>query len=177
MTGVSGQPRPVPRDFAAVGALMTNRDLMTHYRVGQQALRRWRQETGVFGEREKKEPAPASFAAVAPLLSKRDLMARYGVGIMRIERWLGETQTTALRKPQGRTRNIASPARIEVQTDADKAADYLRKFGPVSRCDEAGKPNLRGGHWRRGSFVLTDADIMARARRQGWNPDAWKMVA
>lgn len=48
------------------------------------------------------------------------------------------------------------------------AADFLRRFCPVSRCDAAGKYDPRGRYWRIGDAVLAEADIIARATRKGW---------
>lgn len=46
---------------------------------------------------------------------------------------------------------------------AGQAADYLRKFGPVYRCDVRGRPLADGFFWRRGNAVLSDAEIIERA--------------
>lgn len=51
---------------------------------------------------------------------------------------------------------------------AGQAADHLRQFGSVYRCDANGKASPKGTHWRRNNAVLTDAEIMARAERLGW---------
>jgi hypothetical protein len=49
-----------------------------------------------------------------------------------------------------------------------QAADFLRQFGSVWRCDLKGKPSVKGTHWRRNLAVLSDDELMARAVRLGW---------
>lgn len=46
---------------------------------------------------------------------------------------------------------------------AGQAADFLRKFGPVYRCDVRGRPLADGFFWRRGSAVLSDDELIERA--------------
>jgi hypothetical protein len=55
-----------------------------------------------------------------------------------------------------------------VVSDATLAADFLRKFCPVTRCDAAGRFAHHGPHWRIGQLVLTESEIIARAARKGW---------
>jgi hypothetical protein len=61
--------------------------------------------------------------------------------------------------------------------DVEAAVDHLRRFGPVVRCTPAGGFDPKGRHWRRGSAVLTAAEIVERALAKGWTPDAWRRVA
>jgi hypothetical protein len=51
---------------------------------------------------------------------------------------------------------------------AGQAADYLRRFPSVYRCDENGKPNAKGQWWRRNFSVLSADQIIATARKLGW---------
>lgn len=44
-----------------------------------------------------------------------------------------------------------------------QAADFLRKFGPVYRCDVRGRPLSDGFFWRRGNAVMTDDELIERA--------------
>lgn len=53
-------------------------------------------------------------------------------------------------------------------TPAGQAAEYLRRFGPVVRCDERGRYDPAGNRWRRGSALLTADEIIERAIRNGW---------
>lgn len=49
------------------------------------------------------------------------------------------------------------------------AADFLRSFAPVYRCDERGRPHERGAHWRYGAVVLTPDELLQRAARRGFS--------
>jgi hypothetical protein len=54
--------------------------------------------------------------------------------------------------------------RYDRDTSPDgEAADYLRRFGPVYRCNSVGRPDIAGKFWRRGSAVLTSAELIERA--------------
>lgn len=61
-------------------------------------------------------------------------------------------------------------------TRVGQAVDFLRKFGPISRCFSTGKLDPKGDHWRRGSTVLNAAEVIERAERLGFDPDAWKRI-
>jgi hypothetical protein len=71
--------------------------------------------------------------------------------------------------------NPLNPARRDM-TRIGQAADFLRRFGPVFRCGPGGVALQSGLHWNRGGFVLTDAELVARAERLGWDPDAWRRL-
>lgn len=63
------------------------------------------------------------------------------------------------------------------KTQADLAADHLRRLSSVWRCNENGSPNPKGKFWRRGWAILTDAELIARAVAKGFDPSAWMRVA
>ena len=71
----------------------------------------------------------------------------------------------------------APQIRGRVQGHADLAAQHLQKYAPVFRCQSDGAPTVRGSHWRYGSVVLTEAEMIARAERKGWDADEWKRLA
>jgi hypothetical protein len=58
-------------------------------------------------------------------------------------------------------------------TTAGMAAEFLRRYGSVYRCDPDGKPNAKGTHWRRFLSVVSDEDLIARAKKLGWNEVVW----
>lgn len=55
-------------------------------------------------------------------------------------------------------------------TPSGQAADFLRRYGSVYRCDVSGKPNSKGTHWRRNLSILDDDTLMRHAARLGWTP-------
>lgn len=171
---------PVPANFAD-HAHQLSEVLERRYEVGRSTIARWRRAVGMPGRTEFKAKAiPDNFAAVAPTLTMAEARAMFGVADELLRRW--EASTGAKLR---RLRVVTHPAgRLKMDRDnrrdmsrAGLAADYLRRFGPVFRCDQHGKPSEKGTHWARGRYVLTDAEIIDRAVRNGWQPDAWRAVA
>lgn len=135
-------------------------------------------------------PVPGDFREVAPGRSINELQRIYGAGPDTIVRWRKETgvgtsripapRRVAPRKPTGiRSRQPLPRPLIDArdQSRAGLAAQFLQKFGPVFRCTAEGQADPKGTHWRRSSSVLTDAEIMERATRQGWRPNQWRELA
>lgn len=173
--------RPLPADFAEHAVHETNSDLMARYGCCADIVTRWRQQSGVPSKKSRRnsDPAPADFAKVAPVLTKRELRARYHRADPTLNRWLQETGASYGRnapppgiRPAQATTTLPPP----VLGRAVQAAEFLLKFGPVSRCNADGTFNPCGDHWRRSSSVLCAAEIIARAERQGFDPDAWREV-
>lgn len=79
----------------------------------------------------------------------------------------------------GRVGPVAGSSRC--LSHSDKAAEYLRRHDrtQVFRCTSAGRPDPRGNHYRYGfgHVVLTDEELVAKAERKGWLPDAWRELA
>lgn len=51
------------------------------------------------------------------------------------------------------------------------AADFLRKFSPIYRCNERGRADVGEGakrFWRYGNVILTPDELMQRAAAKGW---------
>lgn len=134
--------------------------------------------------------APEDFAEQWPLYTGRQLARRYGRAHKTIIRWasdLGLSRPASWRspeyaskkpKPQPRVRKTpvekpkvvsswGSAAPVDRphrdMSPAGQAADYLRGFGVVYRCTPTGRADEKGTHWRRGSAVLTDAELIERA--------------
>ncbi|WP_422057730.1 hypothetical protein [Sphingomonas sp.] len=153
--------KPLPSDFAEAAATRRVLDLRKHYGVGERTIRRWLAEAGIvrtracrFGGREMpaRDTKPVEQQAIAP---KR------------------ATPRSVWRQPGPRPLPDARD-----NSRAGMAAQYLQKFGPVFRCNAEGRLDPRGTHWNRGGrTVLTDDEIMERARSKGWDPDAWMEIA
>ncbi|NYD88777.1 hypothetical protein [Sphingomonas melonis] len=153
---------PPPSDFAEKWAEKTNAALCGHYRRGWNTIARWSKELGLV--RPVRLPAPRAVPARKKRVTVdfvRSARERSGPPPQRPNAYQAATMTRAIRD----------------MSPAGQAADYLRRFGPVVRCDERGRYNENGTHWRRGSTVLTAADVIARAEFNGWRADQWAMVA
>lgn len=63
-----------------------------------------------------------------------------------------------------------SPTRVHLDASpASLAAEFLRRFGEVVRCNPKGDYDAKGTHWRRNRAVLTADEVMQRAARLGWS--------
>lgn len=121
----------------------------------------------------------------------RQLAERYSLCPETISRKLSALGLKAARAERPRQEKTVRPTRAHVRntwgaaprlaytptTEMEAAAEYLRRFGPVIRCREDGHYHPQGQFYRRGTFILNAAEIVAAACRNGWNPDAWKKVA
>lgn len=179
--------RPMPEDFAE-HAHETNHQLMDRYGCGTKVLVRWRKMVGVT-PRDPREasPAPQGFKMVASTLTMRELRERFHRSEPVIRRWCRiegvEPKRVwgkeAARLVAGRATRHFSP-QTPIARDMSRvgqAVDFLRRFGPVVRCNIGGRYDPHGDRWRRGSTILTGAEIIDRAERLGWDGDAWKRVA
>ena len=182
--------RPAPADFAELTAVMSDNALAKHYRCNGNAPARWRRELGLPARSmqaggSNKIAMPEGFAEFAPGKTVEEIAKHYGIGHDTARRLRVEAGIKGVPSGwQARSGNPARPAHLvrnAYQTTAiDRAArdmsiagqacDYLRRFGPVSRCPD------REGYWRRGSSVLTGAELIERAERLGWIRDAWMQV-
>jgi hypothetical protein len=183
--------RPMPEDFAE-HAHERNLDLTQRYKCGTRSLARWRAALGVvMHSPHEPVPVPAGFRLVAPEHTRKELRERYGRSDRIIARWLGQEGVTCRRPdrpaPPSPAKKSAAPERRKFQmtplaikrdhSRAGQAADYLRKFGPITRCNADGRFDPEGDHWRRGSSILSAEDIVARAIAKGWQPEGWRRVA
>lgn len=202
---MTSRRRPVPADWAIKARRLGPQALMDHYRAGYDTVRRWIRETGVVVPQRIPAPIPADFADTHDM-TQSAAAARYGVSVDIVRRWDGEAgidrraEWISRMTRMARSRSMSRPALAGAMTpraqpvrtaklptpfDATKrdwsaagqAADFLRRFGPVARCDESGRYDPKGNHWRRGSSILTAADVIARAERNGWQRDAWSKLA
>lgn len=171
-------PREIPADFVKVREQVRSiRNLMRHYDAGPRTVRRWLTEIGAEHkprpERpECRRPVPEDFAELAPTMTKTGLSEHYGTANKIVERWCAETGISAKRR-QPRKRNVftmpsnGAPTveRLRNYGIHDEAADVLRHYGPVYRCDEQGRAKERGELWRVGNVVVDGDELMARADR------------
>lgn len=168
-----------PSDFAERVVGKNNPELCRIYGVCDRLISRWRLETNTVAYVRGEKP-PENFAHLAPTMSLYQAQQFFERGAMVVKRWAMETGVRFRQPVSVVTRGNSGHSIRETQRDMShvgQAAEYLRRFGFVYRCDKVGRPNPKGALWRRGSFILTDAEIVERAERQGWDPHAWKRVA
>lgn len=187
------RPRECPKDFRLHGH-KPNAVLMEIYGSGHDLIARWRKECGIKSptnvpKRPPMMPVPDDFRTVAPRLTRAETAAHYGVGASTVLRWAKETHTAA-RPPINPHREISmSPSGRTVRLEtfrsctlADRAADHLRspRAGGwhVHRCWSTGVADPKGDWWRVGTKPpMSAADLVAMARRKGFDADEWRMVA
>jgi hypothetical protein len=180
---------PVPADFLE-HASAQNAELTARYDVSKSTVTRWRKETNTrkrdvarprpVGVPYKPLPVPDNFVALAPTMRMHEAGIFWGVGPRPLYRWARKVGVSFRRIKQIGNRQNSMPTDRAAHRDmsnAGQAADHLRRYGPVFRCTADGKPDTKGTHWHRGSFVLTDEDIIDRAQRNGWDADAWRKIA
>lgn len=185
------KPLPVPADFAAQAAIMHRAALVRHYAISWTALDRMIALTGIqplktspFGPDTQPamrgRPVPADLADMAGKMTRTELQAHYVCHDETLRRWLKATGIepqpyvraahTVRRRPRYNitpTAGRGSRLKIErVTTQHEDAADVLRRFGPVYRCDDNGAANPHGKLWRIGcGFPITGDELLARAER------------
>lgn len=175
--------RAVPDDFRDVAPGRTINELHRHYRAGPATICRWREEAGINVPKpvppSTRRPVPDGFALVARGMTIKQLRERFGASEPLVRRWCAETGVEPRRAGYVRFRQV-QPRPLPDARDISRAglaAQFLQRFGPVTRCTEDGRVDPKGTHWLRGGrFVLTDDEIMDRAARNGWRSDAWREV-
>lgn len=175
-------------------AHLPNKELCAMFRVYEQAICEARKRVGIPAPPRGQTPAPADFADRAADMTLAQLVAHYGRSDWLVRQWLKAKGLRAVsavpvRKPRGpgstgwKSFGQRAAGDWTKQFDASDssragmAARFLRRFGPVYRCDAGGKPLPDGFFWNRGGFVLSDEEVIERALRNGWAPDAWMAVA
>jgi len=165
---------PVPADFLARRETMTLPQLQEHYQVSGRTIRSWIKAKGLPSKckgawSRRMLLMPDGFGQTAPTMSKAHLMKHYKVSQLVIDRWICEAGVTAkaprnfiftLKNPK--SNNIPPPKR---ETKHDLAADYLRKFMAVSRCDERGRYQQGGDYFKAGTRVVTFSELIEKADR------------
>lgn len=188
--------RPTPDDFAIHAKTMSIAQLAAHYDASWKTAGRWFKESGVnkADVKRRKQPIPAGFAEAALTMSSRELGAKFGFSdntALRIRRELGieppkfKPVPPTGRRPVATAANRAlghSIARLVAPSlgHGEEAARYLQSNRgggwTVFRCTETGAQLVRGKFWRVGRAICTDAELMERAVRKGFNPNAWRQL-
>lgn len=123
-----------------------------------------------------KRNCPDDFLSVLHRLGSQGAAKHFEASLSTVTRWRREAGL-ALHERARRARSGGLPKQRGLicsgllQRDVSlpgQAADFLRQFGSVYRCDQNGKPTTKGTHWRRNYSILSDDEVMARAARLGW---------
>ena len=182
---------PIPDDFAEQTKAKHTLALIKHYNVSGNVVRRWLRETGIKPINGRVEDVtlyrllPPCFPENAAVMSRTALRHHYKTGLDTLARWYREAglEPIQYKKPSapkgpkppkpthvystsGRGRGPGVSIREKHWSVYDEAADVLRKYGPVSRCDENGKYQQAGDYWRVGWVVITPQELLERGERK-----------
>lgn len=120
-------------------------------------------------------PVPDNFVAILRRLGSHGAAREFSASLSTITMWrrqIGLEKHYRAKKPtpQFRPRGFreASVFTNRDQSPIGQAVDFLRKYGSVYRCTESGKPDAKGEFWKRNFTVLSDIQVIDRARRLGW---------
>lgn len=180
----------MPADFPEWAKVETNKQLRARYSIGGARVLALRAECGIPspGRTYAYAQVPSDFATTARGMTLRAASRHYGHSREIVTRWFEETGTPRASGKPGReaasvTPPVAKPTAARSNapfrsscrpgagveraprdmSPAGQAADYLRQFSGVWRCNADGGQSIGGKYWRRGSSILTDAQIIERA--------------
>lgn len=165
--------RPIPADFRQKrDEIGGTGKLCTHYRASYKTVARWLREAKLPPIKSKppskaRRPMPPDFPTMAPRSSIGWLTKHYRTSQATVARWFDELgvqpKPAKLRgfKLEKWRSDIPPPKR---ETDHDLAAEYLRRFMPVSRCDASGRYAIGGDYYRIGCGILTFRELIDRAQ-------------
>lgn len=125
-----------------------------------------------------KRACPDDLLAILHAQGSHGAAKHYHASLSTVTRWRRELEL----KAQARLKKAAPVLRprcfqqvpLIVKRDmsyAGQAADFLRRYGAVYRCDALGRPNAKGAFWKRNFSVLTDDEIIQSALKLRWQPD------
>ena len=173
--------RAMPDSFVSFARGKNCYQLVQHYRTSEKVVRRWADEVGIsLSNGRNGHPVPDKWEELAAVNTIVDLQRMFNVDRKVIKRWMAETEIEPVpfnrkgiipvnRKPKSERafKVMGSPHKAIINTRPrsiwDDAADVLRRFFPVYRCDEKGRADLKGRYWRVGMVILTPDDLLARA--------------
>lgn len=169
----------IPNDFLAFMQTHTQEQAVEHYGVSIALIQRWCKKVGHKYVAPLKQ-APDWFITEAATMTRAQVKVRAGIGDHVLDRWCTEHSVRCIvpaAKAFGRSSWKPCRSNALIVSKAEAAAEYLKRYGPINRCDEeTGSPNAKGTHWRRRYAVLSDAEVIERAYYNGWKPDAWRQL-
>ncbi len=193
--------RPIPTDWADVAPGMSSTALQRHYKASWRTIAAWVKASGISRPPyvdSTRRPLPDDFEELCLSgMTRAELEATYQCSNSPITRWLGMVSAEAREavnqagyrshrqkavqqaiksRKTGFVRDL-SPTNIQRAPvgNVEQAMRYLQRFGacyPRSIHMKA----LEGYTFVLRPGVLSGDDIVAEAKRRGWNPDAWREV-
>jgi hypothetical protein len=165
--------RAIPADFDP--ALPLKQSAQRHG-VSPSAIFKWRKKVGYAPPRDdlwthddirrlKSLYSGSSLNDIAATLGRTVSAVKAKAVALGLRRATGQFAPDRAPQISGRTQGVA-----------DMAAQHLRRDAPVFRCDADGAANPKGKCWRYGNILLSEAEMMAKAERKGWNADGWREV-
>lgn len=191
----------VPPEFMELAPVLGTKKLAERLGRSESAVRAWRRAHGIpspkrekVAKPEPKRPVmPNNFGKIAAELPTSVIAERLGISRNTVRNWrrlcgipspgrcLGPAKPKARKATSGTPIFAYKPAPVTIHRDQSVAgravSECLQKLGRIFRCDEEGRQDRNGSLWNRNGFILTDDDVIDRARRNGWSPDAWERIA
>jgi transposase len=171
----------IPVDFLEYLGAHSQEDTAAHFRLNISTVQRWARQLG-FQRTDpltvSKGQPPAWWDHDVPNMTRDEVMRRARVGRTVATRWAMETGV-CWKRQTGITfshKHKPQPPKVDMSL-AGRAADYLRPRWPSHRCTEDGQQDINGSFWRFGSAILTGDEVIARAERRGFDPQAWARIA
>lgn len=165
--------------IAADAATMTIAELAKEHGVPNNTMigALWRRGIRAVRKRPGQQPLPTpiTFRSLAPTMTQKQCRQHYGVHSEALDRWERESGVACLGSLMAKKADTrpAPPS----DRHAEAAADHLRRFAPVFRCTSGGRADQKGDWYCFGRTLLTPQELIARAKRKGFDPDAWQRVA
>lgn len=162
-----------PEGFTDDAKHMSIRSLAAKYNLNQKTVSRMIKTLDI--ERtvpiipRKRREAPEGFADAAKTMTLRELAERFSMSTKVASRLIRRMGIVRVSRPKTRpSTNRGWVMSIENRSKADQspahiAANYLRGFDPVLRCDHTGKLNPEGSHWHIRGRVVTGDELMEMA--------------
>jgi len=181
--GLGSEKRPMPDDFPEYASTHTYYETRERYRCGSETMRRWKKQAGI-EPNVKQTPTipilmPQGYEAFSRANLQHVVCERFGLSthyVRIFDRQLGIDRSP---KASAKLKRASSPGQppkkaqvlsikprnITEEMAAREAATYLQRYSSMIRCNAEGQPRPSGTHWLRGGrYVLTDAEVIERAR-------------
>lgn len=126
---------------------------------------------------------PADFSIILVQLGSQQTAKHFRASLTTVTLWRRQAGLPLHHRAKKPSRSTARPMQGRLgggprplfihrdRSRAGQAAEFLQRNGPIYRCTSNAVPFAKGAFWNRGGRVLTDADVIERATRLGWQPE------